>query len=65
MQTNLRFGCVILRHYLDISQGDLFYALVRYYGQAQGRDVRLSDRKAIDFAMSVLRARADWSTPEG
>lgn len=65
MQINLRLGCVILRHYLDISQGDLFYALVRYYGHAQGRDVRLSDRKAIDFAMSVLRARADWSTPEG
>lgn len=64
MQTNLRFGCVILRHYLDISQGDLFYALVRYYGQTQGREVRLNDRKAIDFAMSVARARADWSTPE-
>ena len=24
MQTNLRFGCVILRHYIDREQGDLF-----------------------------------------
>ena len=24
MQTNLRFGCVILRHYLDLEKGDLF-----------------------------------------
>jgi len=27
MQTNLRFGCVILRHYLDRERGDLFMAL--------------------------------------
>jgi soluble lytic murein transglycosylase-like protein len=27
MQTNLRFGCVILRHYIDREQGDLFMAL--------------------------------------
>jgi soluble lytic murein transglycosylase-like protein len=32
MQTNLRFGCVILRHYLDRENGDLFLALGRYNG---------------------------------
>ena len=32
MQTNLRFGCVILRHYLDRERGDLFLALGRYNG---------------------------------
>jgi soluble lytic murein transglycosylase-like protein len=32
MQTNLRFGCVILRHYLDIERGNLFMALGRYNG---------------------------------
>jgi soluble lytic murein transglycosylase-like protein len=32
MQTNLRFGCVILRHYLDREQGDWFMALGRYNG---------------------------------
>ncbi|MBV8659269.1 MAG: lytic transglycosylase domain-containing protein [Burkholderiales bacterium] len=30
--TNLRYGCTILRHYLDIEQGDLFRALGRYNG---------------------------------
>ena len=32
MQTNLRFGCVILRHYLDTERGNLFMALGRYNG---------------------------------
>jgi soluble lytic murein transglycosylase-like protein len=32
MQTNLRFGCVILRHYLEREKGDLFMALGRYNG---------------------------------
>jgi soluble lytic murein transglycosylase-like protein len=36
MQTNLRFGCVILRHYLDRERGDLFLALGRYNG-SRGR----------------------------
>jgi len=29
---NIRFGCVILRHYLDIEKGDLYRALGRYNG---------------------------------
>ncbi|MCA0325027.1 MAG: lytic transglycosylase domain-containing protein [Proteobacteria bacterium] len=32
MQTNLRFGCVILRHYLDREGGNEFMALGRYNG---------------------------------
>ena len=36
MQTNLRFGCVILRHYLDRERGDLHLALGRYNG-SRGR----------------------------
>lgn len=32
MQTNLRFGCVILRHYLDREKGDYFMGLGRYNG---------------------------------
>lgn len=31
-RTNLRYGCTILRHYLDIEKGDLFRALGRYNG---------------------------------
>ena len=36
MQTNLRFGCVILRHYLEREKGDVFLALGRYNG-SRGR----------------------------
>jgi soluble lytic murein transglycosylase-like protein len=32
LRTNLRYGCVILRHYLDIERGNLFRALGRYNG---------------------------------
>ncbi|MCL2076193.1 MAG: lytic transglycosylase domain-containing protein [Betaproteobacteria bacterium] len=32
MRTNLRYGCTILRHYMDIEKGDLFRALGRYNG---------------------------------
>ena len=32
LRTNLRFGCTILRHYLDIENGGLYRALGRYNG---------------------------------
>jgi soluble lytic murein transglycosylase-like protein len=32
LRTNLRYGCTILRHYLDIENGNLFRALGRYNG---------------------------------
>lgn len=32
LRTNLRYGCVILRHYLDVEKGDYFRALGRYNG---------------------------------
>jgi soluble lytic murein transglycosylase-like protein len=32
LRTNLKYGCVILRHYLDIENGDYFRALGRYNG---------------------------------
>ena len=32
IRTNLRYGCTILRHYIDIEKGDLFRALGRYNG---------------------------------
>lgn len=32
MRTNLRYGCTILRHYIDIENGDLYRALGRYNG---------------------------------
>jgi len=50
MQTNLRFGCVILRHYLDREQGDLFLALGRYNGS----------RGKAPYPDAVLGARRIW-----
>jgi soluble lytic murein transglycosylase-like protein len=32
LRTNLRYGCVILRHYLNVEKGDYFRALGRYNG---------------------------------
>jgi soluble lytic murein transglycosylase-like protein len=32
MRTNLRYGCTILRYYLDTEKGDLYRALGRYNG---------------------------------
>lgn len=32
MRLNLRYGCTILRHYIDIEKGDLYRALGRYNG---------------------------------
>ena len=54
LRTNLRFGCVILRHYLDIEKGDLFRALGRYNGSL-GR---------AEYPNSVLAAwRDSWNYP--
>ena len=38
LRTNLRFGCTILRHYLDIEKGDLYRALGRYNGSLGAPD---------------------------
>jgi soluble lytic murein transglycosylase-like protein len=54
MRTNLRFGCVILRHYLDIEKGDLYRALGRYNGSL-GKP---------QYPNIVLAAwRGNWSYP--
>lgn len=50
MQTNLRFGCVIMRHYLDRERGDLFLALGRYNGS----------RGKAPYPNAVLGARRAW-----
>ena len=50
MQTNLRFGCVIMRHYLDVEKGDLFMALGRYNGS----------RGQAAYPDAVLGARKQW-----
>lgn len=38
IETNIRLGCRILKNYLDIEKGDVFYALGRYNGsRGQGK----------------------------
>lgn len=48
MRTNLRYGCTILRHYLDIERGDLFRALGRYNGSLGKSRYPLAVRRAWD-----------------
>ena len=50
MQTNLRFGCVILRHYFDREKGDLFMGLGRYNG-SRGR---------APYPQAVMGAAKNW-----
>ncbi len=55
MQTNLRFGCVIMRHYLDREKGNIFYALGRYNGsrgKAPYPDAVLGAKRLWDVAAS-------------
>ena len=53
MQTNLRFGCVILRHYLDREKGDAYMALGRYNG-SRGKDT---------YPNLVFGAQRQWQLP--
>jgi soluble lytic murein transglycosylase-like protein len=50
MQTNLRFGCVILRHYLDRERGNEFMALGRYNGSRGKRE----------YPDAVFAAQKSW-----
>jgi soluble lytic murein transglycosylase-like protein len=50
MQTNLRYGCAILRLYLDMERGNLFLALGRYNG-SRGRP---------EYPNAVLAAWKRW-----
>ncbi len=49
-QTNLRFGCVILRHYLNVENGDLALALGRYNGS----------RGQMQYPNAVFAAQKGW-----
>ncbi|QEA11735.1 lytic transglycosylase domain-containing protein [Comamonas flocculans] len=54
LQTNLRFGCVILRHYLDRESGDLYMALGRYNGS----------RGKAAYPNAVFAAQKRWHYSE-
>jgi soluble lytic murein transglycosylase-like protein len=50
MQVNLRFGCVILRHYLGLERGDMYMALGRYNG-SRGRP---------EYPNAVFASQRQW-----
>lgn len=54
MRVNLRFGCVILRHYLDREREDTFLALGRYNG-SRGRS---------EYPNAVYAAARHWAHPD-
>ena len=64
MQTNLRFGCVILRHYLNRENGDLFLTLGRYNGsrgKAPYPDAVLANQRSWTFNDRVAAAEPSVS----
>jgi soluble lytic murein transglycosylase-like protein len=60
MRLNLRYGCTILRHYIDIEKGDLYRALGRYngsLGKPQYPNLVLGAwRKHWDFNVKINQA---------
>jgi soluble lytic murein transglycosylase-like protein len=68
MQTNLRFGCVILRHYIDRERGDLFMALGRYNGSRGKRpypDAVFAAAKSWEFRDVAPDEKSDVAKPAG
>ena len=67
LRTNLRYGCTILRHYLDIERGDLFRALGRYNGSLGKPQyptlVRLAWQRSWAWPGDALSARAADNPP--
>ncbi len=61
LRTNLRYGCTILRHYLDMETGDLFRALGRYNGSLGKATYPNLVRSAWEgsWAFSPVRLAAD------
>jgi soluble lytic murein transglycosylase-like protein len=56
LRTNLRYGCVILRHYLDIEKGDVVRALARYNGS-------LGRFEYPNVVLGFLERQWKWSPP--
>lgn len=64
LRTNLRYGCTILRHYLDIEKGDLFRALGRYNGSLGKAEYPNLVRNAWERHWSWSTARLAANTDE-
>jgi soluble lytic murein transglycosylase-like protein len=63
LRTNLRYGCVILKHYLEIEKGDLFRALGRYNGSLGQADYpKMVERAWLTVWNYPARPRHSGST---
>ena len=58
LTTNLRYGCTILRHYLDIERGNLFRALGRYNGS-------LGRAEYPNLVLGAWQRQWAWTPPAG
>lgn len=56
LRLNLRYGCTILRHYLDIERGDLYRALGRYNGS-------LGQPQYPNLVLNAWRKHWDYRPP--
>jgi soluble lytic murein transglycosylase-like protein len=56
LRTNLRYGCTILRHYLDIEKGNLYRALGRYNGS-------LGAPEYPNMVRGAWEKHWNWGTP--
>ncbi len=56
VRTNLRYGCTILRHYLNVERGDMFRALARFNGS-------LGQARYPDAVLGAWRRNWQYSGP--
>lgn len=56
LKLNLRYGCTILRHYIDIERGDLYRALGRYNGS-------LGKPQYPNLVLGAWRKHWDYTAP--
>jgi soluble lytic murein transglycosylase-like protein len=56
LKLNLRYGCTILRHYIDIERGDLYRALGRYNGS-------LGKPQYPNLVLGAWRKHWNYATP--
>jgi soluble lytic murein transglycosylase-like protein len=56
LKLNLRYGCTILRHYIDIERGDLYRALGRYNGS-------LGKPQYPNLVLNAWRKHWSYTTP--
>lgn len=62
LRTNIRYGCVILRHYLDESNGDLSKALQKYDASRLGPKVFAHHSRFPEDVITSLRSGWHYET---